>query len=495
MTSVPLLEIENLTKKFGNNTALNDVSFDLMAGEVHALVGENGAGKSTMMRVLAGIYSEFDGEYSKNGTPINPENPAEALTLGIGMIHQELSVIPELSVAENLCLGCLPKTKMGLVDWNTLNRNAHTQLDSLGFGDIRVAAALETYPLGFQQVVEILRTVNSGAEIIIMDEPTSALSPQEIEVLIKLIANLKSEGRSIVYISHFIDEVLRVSDRITVLRDSCLVATLDRGETNADDLISLILGRAVSMSLPDPIERVNHHAVIEARGLSSDAFEDISFTIGAGEIVGLFGVIGAGHFDVAKALFGMYDLDTGRIIVNGHELKRNFNSVEAVRQGLAYATESRRQGLFLDNAIYKNISLPHIKLICGARPSLPKELLAAEAGVKRTGVYPPDPMADVGNLSGGNQQKVAIARWLTVPPKVLIVSEPTRGMDVGAKSEVLSILLDLRNQGVAVLVASSEPETILSVSDRVVTMARGEITDEAANDGLEQQNLMKMVSR
>ena len=489
------LRLVSVTKRFGDNVVLDCVDFDLRDGEVHALVGENGAGKSTLMRILAGIYVGFEGKYFKDGVEIRLKNPKDALDFGIGMIHQELSVIPELSVAENLFLGRPPRKNWGGIDWQELFDNAKAQLARVEFSHVNVRAPLERYPLGVQQIVEILRVINSGARTLIMDEPTSALSPHEVGTLMKTIDTLRDQGRGIIYISHFIDEVLRVADRITVLRDGKRVATPDRKDTNATDLISLILGHAPDADLPKRHQNVRGRALLEVKGLSSDVFKNFDLTLGEGEIVGLFGNIGAGHFDLARALFGMYEVDEGTITVDGRTLRERFDSADAVACGMAYATESRRMSLFLQDPIYKSITLPHLDKISGSRPTLAKELKASRDVIRKTNVQPSDPLQDVRRLSGGNQQKVAIARWLTVPPKVLVVSEPTRGMDVGAKNDVLGILRELGDSGLGVLVVSSEPETVLAISDRVLTMSRGKITGQVSNDNLDSETLIRLVSR
>jgi len=489
----PVLELKHISKNFGGLQALDDVDFDLREGETHALVGENGAGKSTLMRILAGVYSEYEGEYLLDGQRIRLQNPNEALQRGIGMIHQELSVMPELSVAENLFLGHQPTTRWGVVDWKRMNAVAEEELGKLGFGNIDVKQPLEKYSLGTQQVVEVLRVILSGARVLIMDEPTTALSPAEVERLIQLIDALRQQKRSIIYISHFLDEVMRVADRITVLRDARKVATLARAETTMNQLISLILGREVNATLPAATSISHEHTLLEVRGLTADVYQDVSFSIGQGEIVGLYGAIGAGHFDVARTLFGMYRFDSGTIIVDGHAFPRNFSARYAIQHGLAYATESRRKSLFLDNAIYKNITLPHLSRIGKYIPRQTQELEVARPAMATVNVQPPDPLNPVGKLSGGNQQKVAIARWLTFPPKVFIMSEPTRGMDVGAKSEVLGTLRNFRNEGYGVLVASSEPETVLAVSDRILVMSRGRIVAHMENKNLDKDVLMRLL--
>ncbi len=493
MSDIPLLELSHISKRFNAIQALDDVSFQLRTGEVHALVGENGAGKSTLMRILAGIYADYEGEYLLEGQQIRLHTPKEALEHGIGMIHQELSVIPELSVAENLFLGRQPRSRLGIIDWKEMQRAAREELAKVGFEHIDVRQALEKYPLGIHQVIEVFRVIFSGARILIMDEPTSALSPAEVERLVELINLLRQQKRTIVYISHFLEEVIRVSDRITVLRDGHNIATLNKAETNTTHLITLILGREASAALPPAITKDDRHVLLEVKDLSADVFTDINIQIRAGAIVGLYGPVGAGHFDVARAIFGLYRFDRGTISVEGRALPVHHSARHAIRRGIAYAAESRRKSLFMDEPIYVNVTLPHLAMIAALWPRPSVEVKAALPVIKRLGVQPPNPYQAVGTLSGGNQQKVALARWLTFPPRIFIVSEPTRGMDVGAKREVLGILRDLRNEGYGILIVSSEPETILSASDEIMTMARGRLTAHLENKNIDSDALMRLV--
>ena len=493
--SSTVLELKNITKRFSNLQALTTVNFDLRQGEIHALVGENGAGKSTLMRILAGVYDGYEGEFWLNGKQVHFHTPKEALNAGIGMIHQELSTMPVLSVAENLFLGRQPLTRFGLIDWKKMQRVAQDELANLGFPEINVTLPLGNYSLGIQQVVEVLRVMLSGAQVLIMDEPTSALSPAEVDRLIQLTDTLRQQNRSIVYISHFLEEVMRVADRITVLRDGLKVDTLERKDTSVNQLISLILGHEVNATLPtaQPEATEHDHILLDVKDLSADVFSNVNLQVAAGQVVGIYGPVGAGHFDVARALFGMYRFDHGTITVDGKPLPANFSARQAIKHGLAYATESRRKSMFLDDPIYRNITLPHLPRIGGFAPSLTAELKVAEPAMGRTNVQPSDPLNAAGKLSGGNQQKVAIARWLTFPPKVLIVSEPTRGMDVGAKSEVLAILRNLRNEQYGVLVVSSEPETVLAVSDQVLVMSHGRVVAQMENKGLNKDSLMRLI--
>jgi ribose transport system ATP-binding protein len=488
-----VIQLEKISKRFRSLQALDQVDFDLRAGEIHALVGENGAGKSTLMRILAGIYTEYEGSYHLDDKPVHFQSPKEALNRGIGMIHQELNVMPELSVAENLFLGRQPLTRWGTIDWDKIKRTAREELATLGFENIDVRKPLGKYSLGTQQVVEVLRVIFSGARVLIMDEPTSALSPAEVERLIELVDTLRRGNRSVIYISHFLEEVMRVADRITVLRDGHKVTTVNRAETSVNQLISLILGKEIKAELPPAAVKNHERILLEVQDLSADVFTGISLKVDAGEILGIYGAIGAGHFDLARAIFGMYRFDKGIIEVDGHRFPANFSARYAIKHGLAYANETRRKSLFMDDAIYKNVTLPHLTRIARFSPQQSQELKVAEPAINMVGVHPPDPLNAVGRLSGGNQQKVAIARWLTFPPKVLIVSEPTRGMDVGAKSEVLGILRNLRNEGYGVLVVSSEPETVLAVSDRVIVMSHGRIAAHMENVNLDKDVLMRLL--
>jgi len=476
----PIFELKNISKRFGGIQALKNVDFDLYPGEVHAVVGENGAGKSTLMRILAGIHTEYEGQMYWKGQPIHLKSPKDALDHGIAMIHQELSVMPVLTVAENIFLGRQPTTSYGAIDWPRMFREADEALRSLGFS-LDVRKNLEEYPLGVHQLVEIARTLTSGAEVLIMDEPTSALSPKETDRLLELVKSVAQSGRSVIYISHFLEEVMQVADRITVLRNGEKVADMDAKGATKQKLISLILGKELDFfeeSYAGSVvvrEDQPHETVLSVNGLTLHRkFEDVSFRLRRGEILGIYGLVGSGHFELAKAIFGLWNYDSGEVILDGKRLPKG-SPRAAIDSGIAYVVESRKQGLFMDAPIYQNISLPHLGKLSGLVLSPAREIAAAREVITEVDVRPNDPFKAVGNLSGGNQQKVAIARWLVFPPKVFIVSEPTRGMDVGAKEEVLEILRKLSEQGVGVLVVSSEPETILSVSEHILVMSKGKL--------------------
>ena len=494
-TTAPLLELHDVSKRFGGIQALSGIDFDVRPGEVHALVGENGAGKSTMMKILAGVIPDYEGQMVWKGRPVRLKNPRHALGLGIAMIHQELSVMPELTVAENIFLGRQPLAG-GVVDWRRMFREAAAILEELGFGHINVREPLERYPLGVHQLAEIARALTSGAELIIMDEPTSALSPMETQHLLELTRGLAASGKSVVYISHFLEEVTWVSDRVTVLRDGQKIATLDADQTNKEELVQLMLGKKAAFIEESYLHgravqdaHAGARPVLELEGLTRPRlFEDVSFQLHAGEILGIYGLIGSGHFELGEAIYGLLRPSSGRIRLGGAPL--GHGPRRAIDRGVAYVPPSRRTGLFLEKPIYQNVSLPWLAKISGFVPNVRKEIEVAGQVTRRVGVRPPDPLKEVAFLSGGNQQKVAISRWLVEPPKVFVVSEPTRGMDVGAKEEVMKILRELSEAGVGVLLISSEPETVLAASERILVMAKGRIVREFVGETVTKEQLL-----
>lgn len=490
-----ILELHHVSKRYGGVTALKDVDFDLQAGEVHGLVGENGAGKSTMMKLLAGVYDDYEGEMRLHGTPVHFASPADAQARGIGMVHQELSTFQHLTVAENLFGRMLP-TRRKLVDRKRMNREAQAHLQELGL-DIDVTTTMGLLPVGTQQIVEIARVIFSGAHIIILDEPTSALSPPETKRLFAFIATLKAQGKSIIFISHFLEDVLAISDRITVLKDAQQVAVLQAKNTDKHQLVELMIGAEANL-LQQSYEEASHivaqhtygDVVLDVAGLTKRGyFQDVSFALHAGEIVGLFGFMGAGQIQLARCLFGAEQFDTGGMQMNGRILKLS-NTTQAKTAGIAYVPENRHHSLMLQQEIYKNITLAHLPRLLGRLLNQKAEVNIALTQMNKLSVYPLRPLLPVGALSGGNQQKVVLAKWLTQVPKLLILNEPTRGIDVGAKDEVMTIINNLRAEGVAILLISTEPETILSIADRALVMSRGRITAEMIGEQLTKENLM-----
>ena len=491
----PLLELRGISKRFAGVAALSGVDFSLRAGEVHGLVGENGAGKSTLMKIIAGVHAEYEGEMRLDGRPVHFRSARDARDAGIGMVHQELSTVPELSVAENVLLGAQP-TRMGVVSWRRMRTQAQQQLDAFGI-DVDPRAPVGSLPLGLQQMVELARVLLSGARIIILDEPTSALSPPEVERLFALLARLRDTGRSTVFISHFLDDVLRVSDAVTVFRNGRLVENARADAVDKQWLIERMVGagherlgesHAGEMLLG---ARSNAPVVLEAEALAVPGlFEDVSLAVRAGEILGIYGFMGSGQLELARALSGKLPLAGGVVRVDGLTARLRGGTPAAKRAGIAFVPESRRAMLFALEPVYRNISIAILERIGRILLRPREERRIAEGHVQALGIRPPLVDRPVGQLSGGNQQKVALARWLTHLPRVLLLSEPTRGMDVGAKDDVVRIVRGLRDAGIGIVVVSSEPETVLSLADRILVMRRGAVTREFAGETVSKDRLL-----
>jgi ribose transport system ATP-binding protein len=494
-----VLELVNVSKRFGGVAALSGVDFDLRRGEVHGLVGENGAGKSTLMKIVAGVHTSFDGEMTLKGQPVRFHSPADARDHGIGMVHQELSIVRALSVAENVFLGTRLLTNMGICNWAGMYDSAAQQLDELGIDvDVRRSAGLLN--VGVQQLVEIARTIFSGAEILILDEPTSALSPPEAERLFEFIARLKEQGKTIVFISHFLEDVVRVSDRITVLKNGKLVCTQPKAECTKNYLVECMLDADARLLRSAYIEGESHgggkqgETVLRVNGLGKRRrFSDISFDLHQGEILGIYGFMGAGKTDVASCLFGYEQADKGHIELDGKPVRIDRTST-AKALGIAYVSDNRKMSIFPGKEIYKNVTISYLERITGWLIHARRELDITNSQIRRVGLTPPNPMLQVTALSGGNQQKVILAKWLSYTPKVLILNEPTRGIDVGAKDEILHLIRNLREEGVPIILISSEPEVILANCDRILVMSKGRVTQQLVNEGLTKDTLMKYAA-
>jgi ribose transport system ATP-binding protein len=493
-----ILELSGISKRFGGVVALDRVNFELKSGESHGLIGENGAGKSTLMKILAGVHSDYEGELALDGEAVRFASPADAQAHGIGMVYQELSTFSQLSVAENMFGRRLP-TKRGLVNWGAMREEAQQHMVELGL-DIDVRLTMGALPVGNQQLVEIARVLFSGARVIILDEPTSALSPPETRRLFDFIEDLKSQNKTLVFISHFLEDVLAVTDRVTVLRNGRHAATLPSKNTNKQQLVDLMItaGSAHQETRPeaaDPLRpgaptRPPGAAVLSTRGLAlHGAFEDVSLSVRSGEILGLFAFMGGGQTELARCLFGADRSDEGEILVAGKPA-RLATTTRAKAAGIAFVPEDRRNALMLKKEIFKNITLAHLAKLVPLFFHERREHALAKQQIAEVGIRPGLPTLPVGALSGGNQQKVVLAKWLTRQPKVLILSEPTRGMDVGAKAEVVSIVRRLREQGVAILLVTTEPEAIVGLADRAMVMRRGRVTAELSGESLTKQSLM-----
>jgi ribose transport system ATP-binding protein len=491
---MPILELSNISKSFGGVLALQDVTFTLEAGEIHGLVGENGAGKSTLMKIIAGVLHEFDGTMHLDGNPIRFASAGDARTAGIGMVHQELSAVRGLSVAENVYLGMQPLTRLGTIDWAAMRRGAREHLASLGL-ELDPRAQMGSLPLGLQQLVEIARVLFSGARIIILDEPTSALSPPEIERLFRVLRQLRGTGRSFVFISHFLDDVLAVCDRVTVFRNGRNVATARSAEVHKAWVIDRMIGAGhdeLAETYTAERQLAGHHGpvVMEAHGLTVPGeFQDISLRVHRSEVLGIYGFMGSGQLELARTLFGKLSPRSGRIEIGGRPARLHSTSA-ARRAGIALVPESRRSMLFAQEPVFKNITISVLERLSRVflRPAAEREIARRHIGALR--IRPPSAERELRTLSGGNQQKVALARWLTHLPKVLVLSEPTRGMDVGAKDDVVKIVRGLREQGIGIVVVSTEPETVLALADRILVMKKGALVREFANEPVSKDRLL-----
>jgi ribose transport system ATP-binding protein len=494
-TGRALLALHGVTKRFGGATALDSVDFELAPGEIHGLIGENGAGKSTLMKILSGVHQPDDGQLEVRGEVCYFANPSDAKARGIGMVYQELSLMPALTVAENVFLGRQPLNRAGLIDWGRMNREASAHLSSLGI-DVDISERLGSLSLGAQQLVEIARTAFSGAEVIVLDEPTSALSGPEAQRLFALMAKLKAQGKSLIFISHFLEDVLSVSDRVTVLKNSRKIATLPASDLTKHRLIEMMIGKDAGAladsyegysELPPP---VSSRVVLAVQDLQAPGvYEDINFTVRQGEIVGIFGYLGAGMTEVARTLFGLAQPRQGEMRLLDVPIAPR-STEQAKQLGIAYLTENRRATIFPRHEVYKNITLAHLDHLVKPLFRSASELGIANSQIRRTGVRPANAGLLAGHLSGGNQQKVVLAKWLTEQPTLLILNEPTRGMDVGAKREVLDLIKQLKAEGVAIMLLSTEPETVIAESDRILVMSKGTITKEFSGERVSKDLLM-----
>jgi ribose transport system ATP-binding protein len=491
----PVLELSGISKSFGGVNALADVDFVLDGGQVHGLVGENGAGKSTLMKIIAGVHTDFDGTMRLHGTEVRFRSAHDARAAGIGMVYQELSIVRDLTVAENVFLGRQLTGALGLIAWRRMVREAGDHLRGLGI-DVDPQARMGALPVGLQQLVELSRVLFSGARVIILDEPTSALSPPEIDRLFSLLRKLRGDGRTIVFISHFLDDVLRVSDTVTVFRNGRKVATAAAAEIEKSWIIERMIGAgndALKAGYTKNIRldsRNDGPVALQVDQLSfGRAYRGVSLEVRAGEVLGLYGFMGCGQLELVRTLFGGLKPDHGTIRLGGRPI-RIASTAAARRAGIAFVPESRRSMLFLLEPMYKNVSISVLERLSRffLKPGEERQIAAEQA--RRLHIVPASVERLVGTFSGGNQQKIALAKWLNFLPKVLILSEPTRGMDVGAKAEVVRIVRGLRDEGVAILVASTEPETVLEMADRVLVMKKGEIVHEFANEVISKDRLL-----
>ncbi|GAA1760161.1 MULTISPECIES: sugar ABC transporter ATP-binding protein [Streptomonospora] len=480
MTAAPLLRMTGVSKAFPGVQALTDVHLELRSGEVHALMGENGAGKSTLIKMLAGVHTPDSGTIEIDENPVSISTPQRAVDLGIAVIHQELNLAPNLTVAQNLALGREPRTRFGLLDRARIRREAAAKLERVG-GGIDPDTVLGTLSVGMQQVVEIARAVAQNARLLVLDEPTAALSETEAQRLFSLVEEMRGRGMGLLYISHRMEEVYRLADTVTVLRDGHWVGTSPRTELEPEDIVTRMVGRTLT-DLYARRRQEPGEPVLEAEGIGDGAgIGPVDLTLRAGEVVGLGGLIGAGRTELAQLLFGAARARRGRLRVGGRPVHHR-SPLDATRNGVAYVPESRKeQALFPDMSIRDNVvttglGLGQVSDLGVLRRGRVSRRVASQIDALR--VRCSSVLQRVAELSGGNQQKVVLGRWLAVSPRVLLLDEPTRGVDVGAKQEIYRIVDRLAAEGVAVLVISSDLPELLGISDRVLVMRNGTVAAE-----------------
>lgn len=492
--SKQILAMLGISKAFPGVQALKEVDFDLIAGEVHALVGENGAGKSTLMKILGGVYQPDQGSITLKGRMVPIHNPREAGERGISIVHQELNLFPNLSIAENIFGGNMPsKGVLGFEDRKLSREKAAKYLEQFML-PLDPNMLVSQLSIAQQQVIEILKAIAQDASILILDEPTSSLAEHETEMLFKIIEKLKEEGIGIIYISHRLEEIFQIANRVSVLRDGQHVGTEQISEVKIDDIIRMMVGRDLK-DIFDERQFDGGKVILDVKGLSKDGFfENIDFTLNAGEILGFAGLIGAGRSEVGLALFGALSSE-GKISIEDESVEIH-SPEHAMSLGIAYLSENRKtDGLFFNMGVRENISVSHLdEFSTLGLLNHRREGEKAKTLIQQLRIQTPSVEQKVLNLSGGNQQKVVLARWLAIKPKILIVDEPTRGIDVGAKLEIYSLLQDLASQGVGVIVISSEMPEILGISDRIIVMHEGKITGELLRNEATEEKIMALAT-
>ena len=492
MSQIYRVEMENTTKSFGGVHALNNVSFKVKPGQIHALVGENGAGKSTLVKILAGACQKDHGNIKINGSLVNPTSPHLGRKLGIAIIYQEFALVPDLTVAENILLDHLG-TKAGLMNWPKLYRKAAELINRIGF-DIDPRQVVGRLSVAYQQVVEIAKALSENARILILDEPTAVLAPHEAGRLFEVLEKLKQQGTSIIYISHRLDEVFRIADRITVLKDGIVTGSFLPDEVTSDEIINLMIGRKLK-TMFDRRENKLGNEILRITDLSKGRkVQNVSFSVRAGEILGLAGLVGSGRTETVRAIFGADGKTSGKIVLNGETLKIN-SPADAVKAGIGLLPEDRKlQGAILSMSVRENVTMPGLqKAIAGIdlinktkEKKITTELiekLAIKAGTETS----------VEDLSGGNQQKVVLAKWFATNCKVLIMDEPTRGVDVGAKAEIYKLIKTLAQQGLGIIVICSEMNELVGLCDSVVVLKDGRTQAVLDDKAISEQNIMKLA--
>lgn len=488
------IEMRGIDKSFGSNQVLKQAGFTLESGEVHALMGENGAGKSTLMKILTGVYTKDTGTVLVDGTEVNYKNPQEAEKAGIIFIYQELNVMFDLTVEENLFMGKEIHGKFGICDKKAMQKKAQVALNALGV-NISPKTVMSELSVGQQQMVEICKALMADAKVIIMDEPTAALTQSETIALFKVIESLRKKGVSMVYISHRMEEIFELCDRITVLRDGSYIGVKNIPETNMNEIVKMMIGREIGERYPSRDVKIGKE-VLKVKGLTrKGTFHDVSFSVRAGEVLGVSGLMGAGRTEIMQAIFGNLSYESGTIEIDGKEVKIS-NPRQAMEHGIGFITEDRKtEGLMLDKSIRENISLCNLGRISKSFVvSKEAEKDMVEEAIKELHIKCFGPFHECNNLSGGNQQKVVLAKWILTNPKILILDEPTRGVDIGAKKEIYSIINKLAAQGVAIIMVSSELPEVLGMSDNIMVVREGEVRGIISYEEANQERVMTLAT-
>ncbi len=493
--SAYILEVEDVSKEFPGVLALDTVKFKLRPGTVHALMGENGAGKSTLMKIIAGIYAPDSGSFKLRGQNIRLKNPLDALENGIAMIHQELNLMNTMTISENIWIRREPANRFGFVDHGEMHRRTHALFQKLNI-DLDPDMDVGELSVANRQMVEIAKAVSFNSDVLIMDEPTSALTEKEVAHLFKIIRALKAEGKGIIYITHKMNELFEIADEVSVFRDGKYIATKASTEVTRDDIIRMMVGREITQMFPKETVPITD-VVLSVKGLALEGvFNDVTFDVRAGEILGIAGLVGSGRSNIAETIFGVTPATKGTISINGKLINMKSPKV-AMDHGMAFLTEDRKQtGCFLLLDVQENTQIAVLQNKYFKNGFVQQSQLAKDSAemANRLRVRTPDMQEPVINLSGGNQQKVLIARWLLTEPKILILDEPTRGIDVGAKAEIHRLISRLAGQGVAVIMISSEMPEVLGMSDRIMVVHEGRVTGFLDRSEADQVKIMELAS-
>lgn len=488
------IEMDNITKRFGGVKALTDVTFKIKKGEIHALIGENGAGKSTLMKILSGAYQKDSGQILIDGKEVKINSPKDAKDLGIAVIYQEFMLAPDLTVAENIFIDNMAESGI-LINWKTLKKKAKEQLMKLGFNDIDPGVKVGSLSVAYQQVVEICKCLTRNSKVLVLDEPTAVLTFSEIEKLFSVIRQLKKEGVSIVYISHRLEEIFELSDNITVLKDGQFVATVPTETINKEQLVTMMVGREITQMFPKRNAKIGKEILRIENLNAGNLVRNVSFSVREGEIVGFSGLVGAGRTETMRAIFGADKVDSGKIIYFGKEVR--FKSPkQSIKNGFGLLPEDRKkQGLLLEQSIRMNTTLASMHKVKNRldiinhkkEKDYVKKLLA---GIATKYGSTED---NANSLSGGNQQKIALAKWLSADCKCIVFDEPTRGVDVGAKTEIYKVMNTLAEQGVGIIMISSEMTEIIGMCDRAIIMRQGTVAGEVEKEELNENSLIKFA--